>query len=158
MMTSGKFLNSSPGYQGVAANWCVPCSGLYAEGPRTLLKDLPLRTFPPQLPFQIRCIPTNRDHKALNRGTLGGLGSRTSSRVCECAVCCLLVASLMSSDVALIGAFWSLLPIVFSEGYEFWQGKSLALVPSCTWSFRVALQRVPATWNMDAWPLWETGF
>ena len=30
---------------------------------------------PPQLPFTIPHIPTNRDHKALNRGTLGGLGN-----------------------------------------------------------------------------------
>ena len=28
----------------------------------------------PQLPFKIPHIPTNGDHRALNRGTLGGLG------------------------------------------------------------------------------------
>ena len=28
----------------------------------------------PQLPFKTPQIPSNRDHKALNRGTLGGLG------------------------------------------------------------------------------------
>ena len=28
----------------------------------------------PLLPFKIHHIPTSRDHKALNRGTLGGLG------------------------------------------------------------------------------------
>ena len=28
----------------------------------------------PQLPFKIPQIPSNRDYKALNRGTLGGLG------------------------------------------------------------------------------------
>ena len=28
----------------------------------------------PQLPFKIPRIPTNRDHKPLDRGTLGGLG------------------------------------------------------------------------------------
>ena len=31
-------------------------------------------TSTPQLPFKRPHIPTNRDHKALNRGTLGGLG------------------------------------------------------------------------------------
>ena len=30
----------------------------------------------PQLRLKTRHIPTNRDHKALNRGTLGGLGYR----------------------------------------------------------------------------------
>ena len=29
---------------------------------------------PPQLPFKESQIPSNGDHKALNRGTLGGLG------------------------------------------------------------------------------------
>ena len=33
----------------------------------------------PQLHFKIPHTPTNRDHKALNRGTLGGLASRTRS-------------------------------------------------------------------------------
>ena len=31
-------------------------------------------TSTPQLPFKRPQIPSNRDHKALNRGTLGGLG------------------------------------------------------------------------------------
>ena len=31
-------------------------------------------TSSPQLPFKIPHIPSNRDHKALNGGTLGGLG------------------------------------------------------------------------------------
>ena len=31
-------------------------------------------TSTPQLPFKEPQIPSNRDHKALNRGTLGGLG------------------------------------------------------------------------------------
>ena len=31
-------------------------------------------TSTPQLPFQIAHIPSNRNHKAINRGTLGGLG------------------------------------------------------------------------------------
>ena len=31
-------------------------------------------TSTPQLPFKTPQIPSNRDHKALNRGTLGGLG------------------------------------------------------------------------------------
>ena len=31
-------------------------------------------TSTPQLPFKIRQIPSNRDYKALNRATLGGLG------------------------------------------------------------------------------------
>ena len=30
---------------------------------------------PPQLPFKTPQIPSNRDHKALNRATLGGLGT-----------------------------------------------------------------------------------
>ena len=33
-------------------------------------------TSTPQLPFKIPQIPSNRDHKALNRWTLGGLGIR----------------------------------------------------------------------------------
>ena len=33
-------------------------------------------TSTPQLPLKIPHIPTNRDQKALNRGTLGGLGTR----------------------------------------------------------------------------------
>ena len=35
-------------------------------------------TSTPQLPFEEPQIPSNRDHKALNRGTLGGLGRGTS--------------------------------------------------------------------------------
>ena len=35
----------------------------------------------PQLPFKIPHIPTNRDQKALNRGTLGGSGFRSSFQV-----------------------------------------------------------------------------
>ena len=34
-----------------------------------------LHTSTPQLPFKTPQIPSNRDHKALNRGTLVGLGS-----------------------------------------------------------------------------------
>ena len=32
-------------------------------------------TSTPQLPFKIPQIPSNRDHKALNSGTLGGVGT-----------------------------------------------------------------------------------
>ena len=39
-----------------------------------LLKSQRLSTTP-QIPFKIHHVPTNRDHKALNRGTWGGLGS-----------------------------------------------------------------------------------
>ena len=38
-----------------------------------LSKNLPTSSTP-QLPFKIPHIATNRDHKALNKGTLGGLG------------------------------------------------------------------------------------
>ena len=41
-----------------------------------------LSTSTPQLPFEIPHIPTNRDHKALNRGTLGGLGIYLSFFIC----------------------------------------------------------------------------
>ena len=37
-------------------------------------------TSTPKLPFEIPHIPRNRDHKALNRGTLGGLGT------CSCCL------------------------------------------------------------------------
>ena len=38
--------------------------------------NVDLNTSTPQLPFKIPQIPSNKDHKALNRGTFGGLGSR----------------------------------------------------------------------------------
>ena len=38
-----------------------------------------LYTSTPQLPFKIHHIPTNRDHKALNRGRLGGLGDTSNT-------------------------------------------------------------------------------
>ena len=54
-----------------------------------------MTTSTPQLPFKTPQIPSNRDHKALNRATLGGLGTaagrvgvpqaqnETSRRQCE---------------------------------------------------------------------------
>ena len=41
-------------------------------------------TSTPQLPFKTPQIPSNRDHKALNRGTLGGLGNLISSWPVRC--------------------------------------------------------------------------
>ena len=40
----------------------------------------PLTTSTPQLPFKRPQIQSNRYHKALNRGTLGGLGKEASSK------------------------------------------------------------------------------
>ena len=41
-------------------------------------------TSTPQLPFKIPHIPSNRDHKAINRGTLGGLGTEPIFLVSPC--------------------------------------------------------------------------
>ena len=49
-----------------------------ASKPRTYSQDCYYDSYPytstPQLPFKRPQIPSNRDHKALNRGTLGGVG------------------------------------------------------------------------------------
>ena len=46
--------------------------------PTARIQNRPL-TSTPQLPFKEHQIPSNRDHKALNRGTLGGLGIAPST-------------------------------------------------------------------------------
>ena len=58
---------------GVSIPWISRCS-LHTFGPKVgmiyILGSLPA---PPNYPLRHQ-IPSNRDHKALNRGTLGGLG------------------------------------------------------------------------------------
>ena len=43
-----------------------------------------MKTSTPQLPFQTPQMPSNRDHKALNRGTLGGLGKYVHTHILRC--------------------------------------------------------------------------
>ena len=51
------------------------------EQARALIRHSQTSPSTPQLPFKTPQIPSNRDHKALNRRTLGGLGHQTRSMV-----------------------------------------------------------------------------
>ena len=67
MIYFGREVLSIDGYLGAEASdiW---------EFEKSRAADMDPKSSTPQLPFKTPQIPSNRDHKALNRGTLGGLG------------------------------------------------------------------------------------
>ena len=57
------------GQQALSGSW-LDCH----DGTRPQQNHTSMPTSTPQLPFKTPQVPSNRDYKALNRGTLGGLG------------------------------------------------------------------------------------